>query len=123
MTIPAADQSRLGKTVGELMGKDVVILEDGSTVGTFPYVTEYKEYSSNTDEQEGHYLALDLGEQYDGQEIGVKRNDQEAPKKETDTQWVLRIPNKETTFEITANDTPVLTLSFKGAAFAEKGGA
>lgn len=123
MTIPAADQSRYGKTVGELMGKDVVILEDGSTVGTFPYVTEYKEFSDNADEQEGHYLALDLGEQYDGQEIGVKRNDQEEPKKETDTQWVLRVPSNEATFEITANDAPVLTLSFKGATLTEKGGA
>lgn len=108
--------------MGELMGKDVVILEDGSTVGTFPYVTEYEQFSGVKDEQEGHYLVVDLGEQYNDQEIGVKRNDQEAPKKKTDTQWVFRIPSNETTFEITANDTPVLTLSFKGATLKQKGG-
>lgn len=105
------------------MGKDVVILEDGSTVGTFPYVTEYEQFSGSKEEQEGHYLVVDLGEQYNDQQIGVKRNDQDAPKKATDTQWVLRIPSKETTFEITANETPVLTLSFKGATFTEKGGS
>ena len=105
------------------MGKDVVVLEDGSTVGTFPYVTEYTQFSKIKEEQEGHYLVVDFGEQYNDQEIGVKRNDKEAPKKANDTQWVLRIPNKETTFEVTANGTPVLTLSFKGATLTEKGGA
>lgn len=99
-----------------------MILEDGSVRGTFPYVTSYTEFSGDASEQEGHYLSIDLGEQYSGKQIGMQRNDQEQPKKAVDLQWTLRIPSAETTFSVTADDEPILTLNFKGAKLEQKGG-
>ena len=47
-----------GKAVNELQS-DVVVADDEVT-GTLKYVNGYVDFSSNTSEQEGNYLALKL---------------------------------------------------------------
>ena len=46
----------LGKTVSDL--QEDIVVGDTSISGTLKYVTGYTGWSSNPEEQEGHYLAL-----------------------------------------------------------------
>ena len=46
-----------GKAVNELQS-DVVVADDDEVTGTLKYVNGYVDFSSNTSEQEGNYLAL-----------------------------------------------------------------
>ena len=73
-------------------------------------------------EQEGHYFPLMLDSEYQGKEITVKRDGAQR-KQAVDLEWVLYVPNTGTVFTFeTVEDGVILTLSFKGATFAEADG-
>lgn len=110
-------QSVLGKTVSELISADTKIKKGGSVVGTLYKVEKYEQFSSNADEQSGHYLPLKLGKEYNSKPVTVQRNDG-SPKTETDTEWILRVPEQSTTFSIKASGVSDLTLNFKQATLA-----
>ena len=48
-----------GKAVNELQS-DVVVADDDEVTGTLKYVNGYVDFSSNTSEQSGNYLALKI---------------------------------------------------------------
>ncbi len=123
MIIPSADQSLYGKTAGDLMRDDVTILEDGTTVGTFPYVESFTGYSDDAAEQEGHYIWIRLGEEYEGKPITVTNSGNGKTKTVADRDWVIRLKDIKTTVEFKSEETTIIKLSFEGATFEEKGGA
>ena len=98
------------------MGDDCAVLADGSVIGTLKYVDDYTEYDeSNPEMQKGNFFAVEFGSNYSGKEISARRNDQEEPKKAMDTQWVLRVPSVDTTFEFKDGEDAIITLNFKNA--------
>lgn len=105
------------------MGEDVRVLEDGSVIGTFPYVSGFSGFSQVADEQEGHYIWLKLGDEYEGKLITVHNSGSGKEKTEEDREWVVRIKDKDVTVQFKDDQTPIITLSFAGATLKEKGDA
>ena len=68
VAVPEAKTTLLGKTADELQ-ENIEISKDRKITGDLLYVTNYKEFSSNVDEQNGNYLALSFPEATQGQEI------------------------------------------------------
>lgn len=114
---------QLGKQVSEIMGADVVILDDGAVIGTFPYVENFAEFSSTKAEQSGNYFCLKLGSKYADKKVTVERTSGSGGKKKSasDLEWVLRLTDgAETVYKITADSVPDLVLNFKGATVKGK---
>ena len=112
-----------GKQVSDLQGDDVQIFEDGAVVGTFPFVENFSEFSNTKAEQSGNYFCLKLGSDYDGKKVTVERTSGTGGKKKSanDTEWVLRLTDgTATTYKITADAVPDLTLNFAGATLKSK---
>ncbi len=115
--MPTELSDGLGKSIGDLIEGDVKIGKSGAVTGTLKAVTGYTGFSGTASEQSGHYLPLKLNAKYGGQSISVQRNGK-AAKVSTDLEWILRVPSNSTTFEIKANDSPVITLNFTNATLA-----
>lgn len=96
-----------------------MIAKDGSVIGTLKYVASWPEFNkSDIEEQSGNYFPLTLDKKYGGQDITVKKNGN-AGKTVSETEWVLRVPDKETKFTFATNENDVfLTLNFNGAVLA-----
>lgn len=111
-----------GHKLSDLTDGDVEIHEDGSVLGNFSYISGWKWFSSNTEEQSGNFFAIQLGSEWDGKEITVKKNGGDPGKKSTDHDWILRLSNGvNTTFEFSAEGVTPLELSFKGSALIPVG--
>lgn len=115
MTIPAAGQSILGKTVGELIKDDVAVLADGSVIGTLNYVKDFTQFNvSDSAEQKGHYFPFNLTQR--GSKMTFKKNGVEDPRKKDmdfDPEIIFRIDDPSTTFEVVVDGSSVVTLNFK----------
>lgn len=119
MTIPAAGQSLYGKSVGEMIGNDVKVMEDGKVEGTFHYVTGYTGFnSSEVSEQEGYYLPFALTAP--GEKMSFKKNGRYVKK---DIAWeannVFRVAAGDK-FEVMVDGSTVVTFTFAGAVFEPK---
>lgn len=93
------------------------IAEDGGVTGTIHYVESYPEFSDVAGEQSGNYFPFDLDSKYKGKTISVQRNSDTA-KESTDLWWILRIPDKDTTFtvrNVTDGNQLIKTLTFAKA--------
>ena len=75
-----ADMDLLGKVVGDLQ-KDVGASAD-NLVGTLHYVTGYTGFSGDPEEQEGHFLAFQVG--YNGTYTKITAQGGSAPETEVD---------------------------------------
>ena len=122
LSVPAANTSTdLGtKKASDLQGADVKVLEGGGVVGTFPFVKEFKEFSTAAEEQKGNYFFIELGSEYDGKQYTIQRTSGTPGKAKQvtngDKKIVMRIADgTSTTFKITADNVPDLTLNFTGA--------
>lgn len=120
LTIPAAGQSLYGKSVGEMIGNDVKVMEDGTVVGTFHYVTGYTEFNNmKAEEQEGYYFPFTLTAP--GEKMSFKKNGRYAKK---DIIWeennVFRVTAGDK-FEVIVDGSSIVTFSFKHAVFEPKG--
>lgn len=119
MTIPAAGQSLYGKPVGEMIGNDVKVMEDGRVEGTFHYVTGYTEFNSTeVSEQEGYYLPFTLTAP--GEKMSFKKNGRYVKK---DIAWeannVFRVTAGDK-FEVIVDGSSLVTFSFGDAVFEPK---
>ena len=90
------------------------VLSDGSVVGTLIYVSNFEEFDTNPDNQNGNYFMIELGDKYKGKDITVQRNGGVA-KTEKDTQWLIRVPSTDTTYEFKDGEDVIITLNFKNA--------
>jgi hypothetical protein len=120
MTIPAAGQDMYGKTVGDLVGNDIKVMEDGSVIGTFHYVTGYTGFNnSKASEQEGYYFPFTLTKS--GEKMTFKKNGKAT---KTDIAFeannVFRVTSSDK-FEVIVDGSSVVTFTFKNALFESKG--
>lgn len=115
LTLFPASQTLLGKQVSEMVGDDLIVLDDGSVQGTFHYVSDYTEFSSFPDEQSGYYFPFHLTKT--GTTMTFKKNG--VPTKEGiafDPDIVFRV-SKDDTFEVIVDEESVVTFNFAGAVF------
>lgn len=98
-----------------MVGDDLAVKADGSVVGTFHYVSDYTEFSSETSEQSGYYFPFKLTKT--GTNMTFKKNG--SPTKEDipfDPDIVFRVA-KDDTFEVLVDDVSVVKFTFAGATF------
>lgn len=115
LTLFPSSQTLLGKQVSELVGDDLAVKADGSVAGTFHYVSDYTEFSSETSEQSGYYFPFHLTKT--GTNMTFKKNG--SPTKEDipfDPDIVFRV-TQDDTFEVLVDDQSVVTFNYKGATF------
>ncbi len=121
MTLFPAGQNLLGKQASDLVGEDIAVHKDGSVTGTLKNVTGYENFSSNAEEQSGHYFPFKLVKS--GTVMTIEKNGVAVPNKENisyDPEIILRV-EKSDKFTIkvgteTADETAV-TLNFEQADF------
>lgn len=116
MTIPAASQDLYGKTVGDMIGSDVKVSEDGKVTGTFHYVTDYTGFNASVPaEQEGYFFPFTLTQE--GEKMSFIKNG--TPGK-TDIDWeadnVFRITASDK-FTVKVDGVDVVTFDFSKATF------
>lgn len=117
LTLFPAGQDLLGKKASELVGDDLVVYADGSVTGTFKNVTGYAQFSSNPDEQSGHYFPFHLVKT--GTKMSLKKNGVAAEGKENmvfDPDIVLRV-TKTDKWTVEVDGKPVITFGFERADF------
>lgn len=103
------------KAVSELISPDTSIDFLGNVTGTLKYVAKWEDFSTNPDEQTGHFFPVHIDDAYQGQEITcIGKNTTKA----NDLDWVVRVEGKESTFTFKCEDKTILTLNFSGATFA-----
>lgn len=115
LTLFPASQTLLGKQVSDMVGDNLIVLDDGSVQGNFHYVTGYTEFSSDTSEQNGYYFPFHLTKT--GTSMTFKKNG--VPTKEGivfDPDIVFRV-SKDDTFEVIVDEESVVTFNFAGAVF------
>lgn len=115
LTLFPSSQTLLGKQVSDLVGDDLAVKADGSVIGTFHYVSDYTEFSSESDEQSGYYFPFHLTKT--GTKMTFKKNG--SPTKENipfDADIVFRVA-KDDTFEVLVDDSNVVKFTFTGATF------
>lgn len=118
ITVIAQSQTLLGdKTAGDLVTADTIIKASGEVNGTLKYVKGWTEfYPDNPKEQSGNYFPVKLDEKYIGKPITVEKNGTTV-KTDTDIEWFIRIPDKNTTVTFKDGDTEIITLTFNRAKF------
>ena len=72
MTLFPAGQDLLGKKASDLVGEDLCVYEDGTVEGTLKAVTGYTGFSSEEEEQSGHYFPFKLTKT--GKKMSLKKN-------------------------------------------------
>ena len=113
--VPSLETVRLDKTVGELIGDDVKVADDGSVSGRIKHVTDYEEYwPGNTEMQKGNFFPIDLKD-VAGEKIAVKKNGVQTKEIDFDPEWVLKVDSPEDTFEFIIDGKSIITLNFKKA--------
>lgn len=115
LTLFPASQTLLGKQVSEMVGDDLAVKADGSVIGTFHYVSDYTEFSSETSEQSGYYFPFHLTKT--GTNMTFKKNGETTKDKIAfDPDIVFRV-TKDDTFEVLVDDAIVVKFTFTGATF------
>lgn len=116
MTIPAAGQDLLGKTVGDMVEPGMYVQGDGSVFGTFKYVSGYEEFNSAVpEEQEGYFFPFELKKT--GSKMTFKKNGNVTKKDiNFDKDIVFRV-TKGDIFEILVDGKHIVTFNFRNARF------
>ena len=115
LTLFPASQTLLGKQVSDMVGDNLIVLDDGSVQGNFHYVTGYTEFSSDTSEQSGYYFPFHLTKT--GTNMTFKKNGETTKDKIVfDPDIVFRV-SKDDTFEVIVDEESVVTFNFTGAVF------
>lgn len=115
LTLFPSGQTLLGKQVSDLVGDDLKVYADGSVSGTFHYVSNYTEFSSEPEEQSGYYFPFHLTKT--GSKMTFKKNG--VPTKQNipfDPDIIFRV-SKDDTFEVVVDSSSLVKFSFAGATF------
>lgn len=115
MTLFPDSQTLLGKQVSELVGNDLAVYADGTVKGTFHYVTDFTEFSSEPEEQTGYYFPFHLTKT--GTKMTFKKNG--VPTKENidfDPDIIFRVTGNDV-FEVLVDNKSVVTFNYKEATF------
>lgn len=94
VTSPEGETTVLGKEVSELQENVTLKAEDGSMTGTLKYAVDYTQFSDNTYEQAGNFLALKVVSSDSAAEVTVELLGGTNPTCKQDTAdkslWVMR---------------------------------
>lgn len=102
-----------------MVGDDLKVFEDGSVTGTFKYVSDFTEFSSNTEEQKGYYFPFKLTQS--GSTMTFKKNGSETKKDIAfDPDIIFRVTQGDT-FEVLVDGSSVVKFNFEQATFEEVG--
>lgn len=102
-----------------MVGDDLKVFEDGNVTGTFKYVSDFTEFSSNTEEQKGYYLPFKLTQS--GSTMTFKKNGSETKKDIAfDPDIIFRVTQGDT-FEVLVDGSSVVKFNFERATFEEVG--
>lgn len=103
--------------VSDLVESDVMVLENGSVMGTLKEVKSWPEFSNAPEEQSGNYFPVLLpkgGKKVKTTKDGVAK-EMNFP---DDRLLVIHVPSNTTTCKIEIDDMEVITLDFSTAALA-----
>ena len=117
MTLFPAGQDLLGKKASDLVGEDLCVYEDGTVEGTLKAVTGYTGFSSEEEEQSGHYFPFKLTKT--GTKMTLKKNGVAQPGKENmtfDPEIIFRV-TKTDKFAVEVDGKPVVTFNFQKSTF------
>lgn len=109
------------KNYSDMVGEDTKILAGGVVSGPIKYVSGYSD--KFPDEPDGYFFPAHLSDDYKDKTITVKRESGEGGTAKTaqEQDWVLRLTDgADTVYSFKEGDTPILTLSFREAAFLPK---
>ncbi len=98
----------------DFLGDDIKVEDNGKVTGSLKYVENFKEFSSNVEEQEGNYFPFSLTDTAGKSQMTIKKNGSAEPDKtdiEFDPQIILRV-TKGDKFEIIVDDESVITFDF-----------
>ncbi len=116
MSVMNMDTTCLGKSVSDLLGKDIVVKRDGSVYGTLKHVTNFIDFSSKKTEQSGHYFPFILG--VNGTKMTIKKNGIASTDKKNmpfDREIILRVDKTDTIFTIEVDGEKIVSLNFVNA--------
>ena len=103
-------------TVSDLMADGATVAEDGTVTATLHNCDSFKEFSSNKDEQTGHYFVFMLSDSITGEHLTFKKNGKNrADKKDMPFDrgpHIFRIEHTSDYFEVIVDDKTVITLKF-----------
>ena len=117
MTLFPGSQSLLGKNVSEMVADDLKVLKDGTVEGTFHYVDNFTDFSSEANEQSGHYFPFKLSGS--GTQMTFKKNGVETKKDiPYDPDIIFRVEASDT-FEVIVDGRSVVKFNFAKATFEE----
>lgn len=115
LTLFPADQELLGKSVSDMVGDDLIVLDDGSVQGTFHYVTDYTQFSDVPGEEQGYYFPFHLAGS--GVTMTFKKNGIVTKQDIAfDPDIVFRV-TRDDTFEVIVDEESIVTFNFAGAVF------
>ena len=118
LTLFPGSQTLLGKNVSDMVEDDLKVFEDGNVTGTFKYVSDFTDFSSNADEQKGYYFPFKLTQS--GTQMTFKKNGVETKIDiPFDPDIIFRV-TKDDTFEVLVDDVSVVTFRFERATFREE---
>lgn len=120
LTVANPTDVMLGKSVSDMIGNDVKVMEDGSVTGVLKYVDGFTDFSSKTSEQSGHYFPVKLNKA--GTKMTIKTNGVAKANKaniDFDPELLLRVSNNDTTFTVEVDGTEVVTFNFKDTTLAQ----
>ncbi len=118
MKIPEADTQFFGgsdgdKKVSDMISADTKVMADGSVKGTLHNISGFTKFSNSPEEQGGHFFPMSLTKT--GQNITVKKNGTDEKTITYDKDWVLRVNDKNTTFEFLIDGKSEIKLNFTQA--------
>lgn len=115
LTLFPADQSLLGKKVSDLVGDDLAVRADGTVTGTFHYVTDFTEFSSTVEEQQGYYFPFHLT--VTGEKMTFRKNGEVSKENLAFDPDILFRVEADTTFEVLVDNQSIVTFQFHAATF------
>lgn len=117
MTLYSGGQSVSGKRASSLAGSDIKVLSDGSVTGTLKKVTGYTGFSEEVND--GYFFPFKLTQP--GTTMTLKLNGVAYEGKENipfSESVVLFVSDRNDTWTIEVDGSPVITLNFKNVTFA-----
>ena len=119
LTVANLTDTMLGKSVSDMIGDNVKVMNDGSVTGTLKFVDNFVGFSSKVSEQSGHYFPVKLTQS--GTKMTLKTNGTAKANKTDmnfDPELLLRVTDNNTTFTVEVDGTEVITFNFKNATLA-----
>ena len=112
--------------VSDMVGEDINVSPTGAVTGTIKYVAEFKDFSSNPEEQSGNYFPIEMT--VTGSKMTFKKNGVEIPNKKDltfDKDIVIRVTQGTDKYTVNVDGDDIVTFSFNGATLqtAEQSGS